>query len=57
VLWGSKGVVGRMFDPIAAWREKATDVSGEAIECGHFLPEERPQETLAALLAFLTKGG
>jgi haloacetate dehalogenase len=57
VLWGSKGVVGRMFDPIAAWREKAGDVSGQAIECGHFLPEERPQETLAALLAFLTRGG
>ncbi len=57
VLWGGKGVVGRMFDPIAAWREKATDVSGQPIECGHFLPEERPQETLAALLAFLTKGG
>jgi haloacetate dehalogenase len=53
VLWGAKGVVGRLFDPLACWREKAVDVRGEAIDCGHFVPEERPRETLAALRAFL----
>jgi haloacetate dehalogenase len=53
VLWGAGGVVGRMFDPLAAWREKAADLRGHAIDCGHFIPEERPQETLAALRAFL----
>jgi haloacetate dehalogenase len=53
VLWGSQGVVGRMFDPLAAWRKKAVDVRGHAIECGHFIPEERPEETLAALRLFL----
>jgi haloacetate dehalogenase len=53
VLWGAKGVVGRLFDPLACWREKAVDVRGHAIDCGHFIPEERPEETLAALLAFL----
>jgi haloacetate dehalogenase len=53
VLWGAKGIVGRMFDPLAAWREKAGDVRGKAIDCGHFIPEERPEETLDALRAFL----
>jgi haloacetate dehalogenase len=52
-LWGEKGVVGRLYDPIACWREKAGDVRGRALPCGHFLPEEAPEETLAELLAFL----
>lgn len=53
-LWGSRGTVGRTFDVLAAWREKsASTVTGHAIDCGHFLPEEAPEETLAALLDFL----
>ncbi|NNG05621.1 MAG: hypothetical protein HKM95_16180 [Inquilinus sp.] len=28
VLWGSRGQVGRRYDPNAIWREKAVDVSG-----------------------------
>lgn len=53
VLWGAEGVVGRMFDALALWREKAVDVRGRALPCGHFLPEEAPRETLAALQDFL----
>jgi len=53
ILWGAKGVVGRLFDPLALWREKAIDVRGHALPCGHFLPEEAPEETLAALNDFL----
>jgi haloacetate dehalogenase len=53
VLWGEKGVVGRLYEPLAIWREKAVDVTGRALPCGHFLPEEAPEETLAALEAFL----
>lgn len=53
VLWGRKGVVHRTCDPIAAWREYALDVRGEAVEAGHFLCEENPAETLRALLDFL----
>jgi haloacetate dehalogenase len=43
----------KTFDVVAEWRKCAGRVEGEAIPCGHFLPEEAPQETLAALLAFL----
>ena len=53
ILWGAHGVVGKLYDPLPIWREKALDVHGEALPCGHFLPEEAPAETLAALLAFL----
>jgi haloacetate dehalogenase len=53
VLWGAKGVVARSYDVLAVWRERARQVSGRALPCGHFLPEEAPEDTLAALLAFL----
>ena len=52
-LWGAKGLMHRHFDVIETWRERATTVSGQALDCGHFLPEEAPDETLAALRGFL----
>ena len=55
-LWGGKGLVGRKFDVLAAWRERAEDVSGEAIDCGHFLAEELPDDTFARVRAFLGDG-
>ena len=48
-LWGAKGVVGQTYDVLQTWRERALDVSGRAVECGHFLPEEAPDATFAAL--------
>ena len=54
VLWGARGVVGAQFDALATWREKARDVSGHALESGHFIPEEKPEETLAALRTFFS---
>ena len=51
-LWGAKGFVGRRYDVLAEWRKRALDVRGEAVPSGHFLPEEAPAETAAALLAF-----
>ncbi len=53
VLWGAKGVVARTYDVLGEWRAKAEDVRGEALPGGHYLPEECPEETLAALRAFL----
>lgn len=53
-LWGARGIVGKTFDVLASWREKsAASVTGHALDCGHFLPEEAPGETLKALLDFL----
>lgn len=52
-LWGARGVVGKTYDVLETWREKAVDVSGHALDCGHTLQEELPDETLKALDAFL----
>ena len=53
VLWGGKSFVGRNYDVLALWRDKAIDVSGMTLPCAHFLPEEMPAETAAALARFV----
>ena len=52
-LWGAKGTVGALYDVLATWREKAVDVRGRGLPCGHTLQEEQPEEVLAELLPFL----
>ena len=52
-LWGPQGLVGQLFDVLGLWRERADDVTGRSIDCGHYLAEEAPADTLAALQAFL----
>jgi haloacetate dehalogenase len=54
-LWGAKGTVGILWDVLATWRQKcATSVTGRAIDCGHFLQEEKPQDVLTELSQFLS---
>ena len=53
VLWGGKNTVGALWDVLATWREKcAAPVTGRALDCGHFLQEESPQELLIELRQF-----
>lgn len=53
-LWGAEGVVGRTYDVPAVWRTYTTGpVTGGALPCGHFLPEEAPDAALAHLIPFL----
>lgn len=53
-LWGAAGgIPAETDDPLATWREWATDVRGFAIDCGHYLAEEAHAETAQALLTFL----
>lgn len=52
-LWGAKGTIGQLYDVLATWREKAADVRGRALECGHTLQEELPEAVLVELLDFL----
>jgi haloacetate dehalogenase len=35
------------------WRDWADDVQGFSLDCGHYLAEEAPDETYAALRQFL----
>ena len=53
VLWGERGVVNRLFKPLELWQAQCSAiVSGQLLAAGHFIPEELPAETAAALKNF-----
>jgi haloacetate dehalogenase len=51
-LWGRKGFLEAHYDVLDIWRGWAEEVRGRALECGHYLPEEAPEETYTDLSAF-----
>jgi haloacetate dehalogenase len=52
VLWGEQGAVGRCFDVLSLWRDRAVHLSGESLPCGHYLAEEQPEMVAAEALKF-----
>ena len=54
ILWGLLGIVGQLFDVLTPWLERAENVSGRSLDCGHYLAEEAPKETLTEIFEFLT---
>jgi haloacetate dehalogenase len=52
VLWSATGYVGRTQDVLHIWHDYATNVRGQALPCGHFIPEEMPDETSALVKPF-----
>gem|GEM_PF-3181275 len=54
VLWGASGIAQNAETPLDAWRHWCSDVQGEPIRAGHFLPEENPADTTDALARFFT---
>jgi haloacetate dehalogenase len=52
VLWAGKGSLGAWYDTLAVWREWADDVTGQGLDGGHFLAEDCPDATLAAVRRF-----
>jgi haloacetate dehalogenase len=53
VLWGEHGAVGKCFDVLSLWRERAAQVTGRSLPCGHYIAEEAPDALLAEALEFL----
>jgi haloacetate dehalogenase len=54
-LWGARGVIHALFDPLPLWRAQcAGEVSGLVLPAGHYIPEELPEETAGALHGFLS---
>jgi haloacetate dehalogenase len=51
-LWGGRWYLEDWYDVLGIWREWADDVSGRAVDAGHYLAEERPDDVLAELRAF-----
>ena len=54
-LWGRRGALEQWYDTLAIWRDWADDVRGRALDSGHYLPEEAPDETYAELRAFFAE--
>ena len=52
VLWGEQGTVGKCFDALALWRDVASQVSGRALDGGHYIAEEQPAALLEEIHQF-----
>ena len=53
LLWGRRGIIELLFQPLALWRAQcAGEVTGQALESGHFIPEEQPGAMADTVLAF-----
>lgn len=51
-LWGRRGIASGATMPLDTWRLRAENVTGQVVDAGHFLPEENPEATADAMLAF-----
>ncbi len=52
-LWAANGAMGKMYDVLSTWKERAANASGQGLPGGHSLQETTPDQTLAELRAFL----
>lgn len=52
-LWGAHGSVGKLLNPLEAWKKIAADVRGKALPGGHYIAEEMPEVLLEETLPFL----
>jgi haloacetate dehalogenase len=59
-LWGSDmkkrpgWQTGKGLDMLQVWRDRAENVKGGPIDCGHFLAEEAPEDVLREVLQFIS---
>ena len=51
-LWGGRGNLQEWYDVPEVWRAWADDVRGKALDSGHYIPEEAPEQTLSEIRAF-----
>jgi haloacetate dehalogenase len=55
VLWGSQGLMARLFDIRAVWAPRLADMACAELPGGHFFIDQFPRETAQILLDFLRK--
>jgi hypothetical protein len=47
---------GRCIDVLALWRERADEVTGASLPCGHYIAEELPEAVVSQALAHFSNG-
>jgi len=52
-LWAANGAMGKMYDVLATWKERAANATGKGLPGGHSLQETTPDQTVAEIRAFL----
>jgi haloacetate dehalogenase len=56
-LWGAKAPMGRLYDVLTIWKERANTVIGRSLPTGHNLQEDAPDVVAAELRAFFKGQG
>ncbi len=52
-IWGARSHTGTVWgDLVPIWEQYAEEVTGGPIDCGHYVPEEAPDETCAWFIRF-----
>ena len=52
-LWGERGPMGRLYDVLAIWKERGSNVTGKGLPGGHNLQEDVPDQVFAEVTALL----
>ncbi|KAK3044567.1 hypothetical protein LTS18_000931 [Coniosporium uncinatum] len=53
-MWGTQGLIPK-YDAVKEWQEICEkEVKGEGVDCGHYIPEEKPEELLKKITALKT---
>ena len=61
VLWGADTTkrpgwqTGKRLDILETWRARAKQVRGRGLQCGHFIPEEKPEEVAAEMMKLIAE--
>ena len=54
-LWAKRGVIETCFDALKLWRLRADQVEGEALQSGHYMAEEVPDEVATRMIDFFSR--
>jgi acyl-CoA dehydrogenase-like protein len=54
-FYGANGAMARLFDILAEWRKRCTDVAAASLPGGHFFVDQFPRETVDILTGFLSR--
>lgn len=60
ILWGKYGIIEKCFDGVGEWKKVAdpgVSVDGESVDCGHYIPEEKPEVVVKNILEFFRQEG